>query len=176
MHCSWGGVAGWSPHRVVSRLLIREAGLYCDEAVVHEIALFLRDRRGMDPYTRNHVEAPDGAGVSAALSEDWIVRRALDSGISEEALREQSCPSVLRDVMRTAIDKASREGRPGALAPLPRFVEDARTTATSRAKSVRGERQADWLRSDEAAKWRQDRQALFPHHHLACDSGALALL
>ena len=58
------------PHRVVSRLLIREAGLYCDEAVVHEIALFLRDRRGMDPYARNHGEAPEGAGVSAAFSED----------------------------------------------------------------------------------------------------------
>ena len=172
MHMLWDGISGWSPHRVVSRLLIREAGLYCDEAVVHEIALFLRDRRGMDPYTRNHVEAPEGAGVSAALSEDLIVRRGLDSGISDEALRGQSCPSVLRDVMRTAIDKASREGRPGALAPLPLFVEDAQTTATSRAKSGRGERLADWLLSDEVAEWCQNRQALFPHHPLASDSGA----
>ena len=118
----------------------------------------------MGPYTRTNVEAPAGAGVSAALSEDLIVRRGLDSGISDEALREQSCPSVLRDVMHTAIDKASREGRPGALAPLPLFVEDARTTATSRAKSVRDERLADWLLSDEAAEWRQNRQALFPRH------------
>ena len=160
------------PYRIVSRLLVREAGLYCDEAVVHEIALFLRDRRGMDPYARNHGEAPEGAGVSAALSEDLIVRRGLDSGISDEALREQSCPSVLRDVMHTAIDKASREGRPGALAPLPLFVEDARTTAKDRADSVLDERLADWLLSDEAAEWRQNRQALFPHHPLASDSGA----
>ena len=172
MHMLWDGISGWKPHRVVSRLLIREAGLYCDEAVVREIALFLRDRRGMDPYARNHVEAPEGAGVSAALSEDLIVRRGLDSGISDEALREQSCPSVLRDVMHTAIDKATREGRPGALAPLPLFVEDARTTAKSRANSVLDERLADWLLSDEAAEWRQNRQALFPRHPLASDSGA----
>ena len=131
----------------------------------------------MDPCNaRNHAEASEGAGVSAAPSEDLIVRRGLDSGIYEEALREQSCPSVLRDVMHTAINKASREGRPGALAPLPLFVEDARATANSRAKSVRDERHAYWLRSEEAAKWREDRQALFPHHPLASDSGALALI
>ena len=116
--------------------------------------------------------ARKGAGVSAALSEDLIARRGLASGMSDEALREQSCPSVLRDVMHTAIDKASRTGRPGALAPLPLFVEDARTTATSRAKSVRDERLAGWLLSDEVAEWRQHRQALFPHHPLASDSGA----
>ena len=124
----------------------------------------------MGLYTPNHVDAPEGAGVSAALSEDLIVRRGLDSGISDEALREQSCPSVLRDVMHTAIDKATREGRPGALAPLPLFVEDARTTAKDRAGSVLDERLAEWLRSDEGVEWRNKRQALFPHKPLASGS------
>ena len=96
----------------------------------------------------------------------------MDSGISDEAVREQSCPSVLRDVMHKAIDKATREGRPGALAPLPLFVEDARTTAKDRASSVLDERLADWLQSDEAAEWRKNRRALFPHQPLASDSGA----
>ena len=89
IHMLWDGISGWQPHRVVSRLLIREAGLYCDEAVVREIALCLRDRRGMDPYARNHGEAPEGAGVSVALSEDLIVRRGLAEA-KFEALKEYS--------------------------------------------------------------------------------------
>ena len=74
--------------------------------------------------------------------------------------------------MHKAIDKATREGRRGVLAPLPMFVEDARTTAKDRADSVLDERLAEWLRSDEGVEWRKNRRALFPHQPLASDSGA----
>lgn len=172
MHMLWDGIAGWSPHRVVSRLLIREAGLVCDEAVVHEIALALRDRHGMDPYTQVLADASEEAGASVAPSEDFVIRRGLHCGISQEALRDQSCPSNLRDSMRAAIDKASREGRRGVLAPLPLFVEDARTVAKERASSVRKDSLREWLHSKEAAQWREHRQALFPHRSSASSSGA----
>ena len=172
MHMLWDGTAGWNPHRVVSRLLIREAGLLGDEAVVHEIALALRDRHGLDPFTRGHADASEEAGVSAAPSKDLVVRRGLECGISQEALREQSCPSTLRDNMRAAIDKATREGRSGVLAALPLFVEDGRVVVKDRAASVRQDSLGEWRRSEEAAQWRVHRQALFPHRSSASSSGA----
>ena len=165
MHCLWDSVAGWGPHRIVSRLFIRESGLQGsvrDEAVVHEIALALRDRHGMDPYTKGSEDTLGGASVSAAPSVDLVVRRGLESGLSAEALRDQSCPSTLLDAGRAAVDKAVREGHAGVLAPLPMFVEDARTASKRRAVHAVRDSVAQWLGSSEAADWRRDRRALFP--------------
>ena len=147
------------------RLFIREAGLQgsaCDEAVVHEIALALRDRRSMGPHTKGHEDTLAGASVSAAPSVDLVVCRGLEFGVSAEALRDQSCPSSLLDASRVAVDKAVREGHAGVLAPLPMFVEDARTASKRRAVHVVRDSVTQWLQSTEAADWRRDRRALFP--------------
>ena len=122
-------------HRIVSRLFIRESGFQgsaCDEAVIHEIALALRDRHGMDPYTKGHADTLVGASNAAAPSVDLVVRRGLESSVAAEALRVQSCPSTLIDASRVAVDKAVREGHTAVLAPLPMFVEDARTASKRR--------------------------------------------
>ena len=136
-----------------------------DEAFIHEIALALRDRQRMDPYTQD--QTSEGAGVSAKPSEDLVVRRGMECGISEEALRETSCPSTLRDSMSRAIETATRQGRADVLAPLPLFVENARTVAKQRTTSVRDGALAEWLLSEDVAQWRQDRQVLFPHRSSA---------
>ena len=135
MHCLWDSVAGWGPHRIVSRLFIRESGFQgsaCDEAVIHEITLALRDRHGMDPYTRGHADTLVGASNAAAPSVDLVVRRGLESSVAAEALRVRSCPSTLLDASRVAVDKAVREGHTAVLAPLPMFVGDARTASKRR--------------------------------------------
>ena len=52
LHDLWDANAGWRPHRMVSRLFLREAGLDgcgSDEAVVREIALALQTSRRMNP-------------------------------------------------------------------------------------------------------------------------------
>ena len=111
MHSLWDSVAGWGPHRIASRLFIREAGLQgsaCDEAVVHEIALALRDRMGLDPYIQGHQETLEGAGVSAAPCVDLVIRRGLESGVCPGALRLASCPSTLLDSARAAVERAVR--------------------------------------------------------------------
>ena len=97
-----------------------------------------------------------------APSVDLVVRRGLESGVSAEALRDQSCPSTLLDAGRAAVDKAVREGHAGVLAPLPMFVEDARTASKRRAVHAVRDSVAQWLGSSEAADWRRDRRALFP--------------
>ena len=163
MHSLWNGVAGWGPHRVVSRLFLRESGLQgsgSDEAVVHEISLAMRDRHGMDPYVGGRDNMIDDASTPLV---DLAVRRGLhEGGISRENLRDQSCPSKLLPAAKAAVDRAMQQGHGGALAPLPVFREDARTVAKRRAGSTVRDSVAAWLQSKEAEEWRRDRQALFP--------------
>ena len=112
MHSLWDGVAGWSPHRIVSRLFVREAGLRGapqDVAVVREIALALRDREGMDPFVKGAAGSSGQAGVSASCPADLVVRRGLNCGISRENLREQSCPSDLLEYGRAALVRQGAE-------------------------------------------------------------------
>ena len=166
MHSLWDSVAGWGPHRIVSRLFIREAGLQgsaCDEAVVHEIALALRDRLGLDPYIQGHQETLEGAGVSAAPSVDLVVRRGLESGVCPGALRLASCPSTLLDSARAAVERAVRQGPGGALAPLPMFGEDPRTTQKDRGGHAVRDSLNLWLQTKDAGCWRETRRALFPN-------------
>ena len=170
MHSLWDGVAGWSPHRIVSRLFIREAGLRGvpeDVAVVREIALALRDRDGMDPFVKGAAGSSGQAGVSASCPADLVVRRGLDCGISREIVREQSCPSDLLEAGRAAFDEARRRGSKGALAPLPLFVQDARTAARSRAGSSVRDSVTQWLQSKEAEDWCRDRKALSPERPIS---------
>ena len=131
-----------------------------DAAVVQEIALALRDKSGMDPYTKGY--SPEEASVSEAPSVDLVVRRGLNVGIRWEALRHQSCPSNLLEASRVAVEKAIREGHHGTLAPLPLFVVDARRASSSHAGSSTRDRVSQWLQSAEADEWRRDRKALFP--------------
>ena len=54
MHSLWDSVAGWQPHRMVSRLCIRQSRFLDQPAVyemlVHEIARKLYHCDGMNPY------------------------------------------------------------------------------------------------------------------------------
>ena len=96
------------------------------------------------------------------LSVDVVARRGLDSIEYVEALRVQSCPSTMFDASRVAVDKVVREGRAGVLAPLPVFVEDARTASKRRGAHVVRDSLTQWLQPAEASEWRSDRRALFP--------------
>eukprot|EP00974_Lingulodinium_polyedra_P101703 9850455-Lingulodinium_polyedra.AAC.1 len=78
MHSLWDDVAGWSPHRIVSRLFVRESGprgAPKDAPVVREIALALRDKDGVDPFVKGAVGSSGQAGISAACPADLVVRR-----------------------------------------------------------------------------------------------------
>ena len=54
LHCLWDSVAGWQPHRVVSRLFVRQSRFLEQPAVyellVNEIARKLYRSDGMNPY------------------------------------------------------------------------------------------------------------------------------
>ena len=129
---------------------------------MREIALALRDKDGMDPFVKGVAGNSGQARISAACPADLVVRRGLGCGISRESLRGQSCPSDLLEAGRAALDQARRRGNKGALAPLPLFVQDARTAAKSRAGSSVRDCVTQWLQSKEAEDWRRDRKALFP--------------
>ena len=85
LHALWDSVAGWQPHRIVSRLFIREAGLACegresDEAVVHEIASSLVSVHGLNPFTcpfRQSWEEEDASASTHIQARDVAARQGL---------------------------------------------------------------------------------------------------
>ncbi len=83
---------------------------------------------------------------SQEAEQDFVVRRGLrEETISLEAWREAACPRTLLPKAAEAVAEAVRRGRRSALAPLPLFVEDVRTSRKDRA----------WLKSEDAAEWRR---------------------
>ena len=89
-----------------------------------------------------------------------VVRTSLrESSDSKERRRQEACPVELLPAAQDAISRAlNLSSRRGALAGIPVHKKDA----AGATPSVRAEKMARWLTSEEAVLWRVDRKALFP--------------
>ncbi len=162
LHDLWDEVSGWEPHRMVSRLLIREAGLDGSpqrEDVVSELAEALLAWRGKTPFAKKAAKEKQPCRVA---SENLVVRRGLrEHEICREAWKLSARPCTLLDAAAHAVREAERLGRGGALAALPVFAEDVRTTRKSRAGSSVQAALAEFMSSAEGRQRKEDRKALF---------------
>ena len=165
MHNLWDANAGWKPHRIVSRLLMREAGLDGagddNEATVNELALVLTGTMRKNPFpVGKSAKVPRHGDPVAA---DLVVRRALrETPISQHSWEEAACPSALLPSAARAVSEAQRLGSRGAMVALPAFAEDVRSTRKGRAGSTLREALAAWMASPDGQEWRRDKEALFP--------------
>ena len=165
MHSLWDSVAGWQPHRIVSRLFMRQSRFLDQPAVyellVHEITRKLYRCDGMNPYCTDRYAWEGYAEYEESDADDAeIVRTSLrENADSTEWWRQQACPVGLlasaQDAVSSALDLRSRRG---ALAGLPLHRADAAAALPS----ARAGKMARWLNSEEAALWRIDRKNLFP--------------
>lgn len=156
LHSLWDPVAGWEPHRMVSRLLIKEAGL--GEDVVHEIAEALTGWMGKTTRTKGCL----ASSQQQPTSENLPVRMGLrEQGIDRDQWKANAKPSQLLGSANRAVKDALRLGRGSAMAALPMFAEDARTTRQNRANSVVNAALRRFLESDDGRQWQADRKALF---------------
>jgi hypothetical protein len=145
VHQLWDGNSPWRPNRIAGRLQLREAGFAEDtaerEAVVAEIAAFLADRRGKDPFVRDRSLRGLPAERSIPTSVRLSVRRALrESTYTLSEAREAAQPStfVRQPAAEEAVSRAMRN-MATCLAPLPIFHEDRRLATRAPANSVRNE-------------------------------------
>ena len=167
IHQLWDGNNMWHPMRIAGRLLLRDAGLAehtpAAEGVVAEVSHFL-GTRGMDPFVKDCRlrDAPPLAAPPAGLRE--VCRRALrESPYTRELAKDAARPSSLqlRPAAREAVEHALRAAGAGNVEPLPLFHESVRALRRDRAASARTEALQEWLQSEMAAAWRQDRAAIF---------------
>ena len=168
MHMLWDSVGGWQPHRIVSRLFMRESQFLnqpaVEKSIVEEIAAKLYHSSGMNPYVAARYvtdEVSDSEDEESADDVARVLRTSLrENGRSREWWRQKSCPAVLLPSAREAVSQAMNgSNQRGFLAPLPLYGGDAAATP-----SVRAEKMAKWLNSEEAVSWRLDRKALFPNY------------
>ena len=163
LHSLWDSVSGWGPDRMVSRLLIREAGFdgvsLEHEDIVHELALALDGWMGKSASlglsripTSNTRDAAENIAVRRELRENPIVR---------QEWRNAARPCELLPSAAHAVNEAVRLGRRGALQALPVFAEDVRSTRRGRTQSVVGEALAKFMQSDQGRQWQEDRNAIF---------------
>ena len=166
MHMLWDSVCGWQPHRIVSRLFMRESRFLDQPAskqmIVDEIARKLYYCNSLNPYSgTRYSREEDSEGQESDSGDMQMVRSSLRENThswKKEWWREQACPVGLLPSAQQAVSKAlNLSSIRGALAPLPVHLKDVAATP-----SVRTDKMSEWLRSEDAALWRIDRQALFP--------------
>ena len=126
MHSLWDSVAGWQPHRVVSRLFMRQPSFLDQPAVcellVHDIARKLYRCDGMDPFCggryawEGYAEDEGSDAVDVA-----IVRTSLRENVGLTVWwRQQVCPVGLLPSAQDAVSSAlNLRSRRGALAGMP---------------------------------------------------------
>ncbi len=112
---------------------------------------------------RHDMLQPDQRAIGAV---ETTVRRGLrETTLTPAAVRRQAAPYALPAQASEAVGKAQQRGVGNSgqqrLMALPLFPEDARTIRKDRAGSELRARLAEWLRSDDAAAWRQDRESIF---------------
>lgn len=163
LHSLWDSVSGWGPDRMVSRLLIREAGFDGvspdHEDIVHELAVALDGWMGKSAIMRrSRVPRNDRRDVA----ENFVVRRQLrENPIFRQDWRNAAQPCELLPTAAHAVSEAVRLGRGGALQALPVFAEDVRSTRRGRTQSVVGEALAQFMQSEQGRQWQEDRKAIF---------------
>ena len=164
MHMLWDSVGGWQPHRIVSRLFMRESRLLHQPAayklIVDEIARKLYHVNVMKPYfNARHALEEDSEDEESDADDARVVRTSLrENTNSKEWWRLNSCPVGLLPSAQDAVSKALKlNSVRGALAPLPLHGADAAATP-----SVRASKMAKWLNTEDGMFWRMDRKALFP--------------
>ena len=168
MHALCHPVAGWNPHRIVSRLLIREAIFDgCNrehEDSVHELAAALDGWMGKEATFSKRRKTVDTRTV--VDQKNLVVRRMLrEQQIVAEQWKQTARPVGLLPAAAAAVQDAMRLGGDWKgekhLQELPAFAEDMRTTRKNRAGSSVAEALANFMRSDEGRQWQQDRKAMF---------------
>lgn len=162
LHSLWDPVAGWEPHRMVSRLLIKEAGFdgIAREDVVVEIAQALLGWMGKTTRSKGCPASSQQQPVTT--TENLPVRVGLrEHPICPGAWRQGAKPAQLLKAAARAVDDAVRLGRGTAMAALPAFAENARTTRQNRANSVVQASLRRFLESEDGRQWQADRKALF---------------
>ena len=165
MHALWDSVAGWQPHRVISRLFLRDTrlmGSSHEDAVVAEIASALANQRGMDPYLRAERDADDGPDLEEGQVNTVLRRGVREDVVSRDDWKDRAAPRTLLPAARAAVRVALERGRGECLAPLPLFSENAQTVHKDRARSTISDALARWQKTSEAEEWRQSRHELFP--------------
>ena len=160
LHALWDPVASPEPHRMVSRLLIREAGYDgtgSREDIVHELAAALEATR-KTVFSNKKRRRTD----TATSSENLDVRRGLqEQAIDREQWKLSARPCALLPSAERAVQDALRLGRNGALQALPVQVENAQSARKSRAGSVVAEALAKFMASEEGRQWQEDKKAIF---------------
>lgn len=160
LHDLWDSISGWQPHRMVSRLLLREAGLSGgsdSEALVQEIAQALMSVQKKNPFPAGRKFRAHEVGSE----EDLAARRALRENVIDKHLwKAEACPQHLFPASREALSKAQSLGRGAALGPLPVHAEDVRTTKKSRTVSVVRAALTEWWESEEGKAWQSRREDL----------------
>ena len=168
IHQLWDGNVVWHPSRIAGRLLMREAGLAksspTTEAVVSEVARFLAERRGKNPFVQRESTRNKSAEVALSKEVQLEMRRALrESTYTSHDAKSIAQPTTLesKPAAQEALQRAVRLGHGGALAPLPVFFQDKRLALSDRATSTRREDLLKWLESTEAEAWHARRASLF---------------
>ena len=165
MHVLWDSIGGWQPHRIASRLFMRQSQFLdkpsLKKLLANEIARKLLHNDAMNPYhLARYAWEEDSEEEESDASDVRVLRTSLrESSISKEQLRQIACPIGLLPAARDAISRAVRlSSTHGALAALPvHNKDDSKATP-----SVRTGKMARWMASEEALAWRIDRKALFP--------------
>ena len=136
MHALWNHVAGWQPHRVVSRLFLRECfsfeGSPEDEAAVHAVARILVHDFGFNPFTHasraghpaDMADEPKQKQQSSLELNHLLHRGIREHRMCRERWRTMACPSTLLPRAEAAVRQAVRLGVRGSLGPLPTFAEN----------------------------------------------------
>ena len=145
IHQLWDGNVVWHPSRIAGRLLMREAGLAksspTTEAVVSEVARFLAERRGKNPFVQRESTRNESAEVALSKEVQLEMRRALrESTYTSHDAKSIAQPTTLesKPAAQEALQRAVRLGHGGALAPLPVFVQE--TSGIERSSDIHPQR------------------------------------
>ena len=145
MHMLWDSVGGWQPHRIVSRLFMRQSRFLdqpaANKLIVHEIARKLYHCDGMNPYAgARYAREGYSEDEESDVDDAEIVPISLrENTNSKEWWRQQSCPVGLLPSAQDAVASALKfSSRRGALAALPLHNADAAEATPSARKAKNG--------------------------------------
>ena len=167
------------------RLFLKEAQLECvghsrDEAIVHEIASYLVEDLGRNPFNKRQRKTPNNRNRIEQCRKkekyDWcvsVVRRnafawedhagtAFDELVCAGNLDPGIAKAVLRRTRKDISGHAYRDAHGNKIFEALRMIpEDKRTARKSLAASVVRENLQKWLNSESGATWRAQRESLF---------------
>jgi hypothetical protein len=172
MHSLWDDVAGLGPGRLVTRLILREAGLACegasaDEAFIRELARILVVVEGRHASSKlpGAISRKQSGGLldTTMAFENTLGCRLGVLGAKASVPWERrhapvEIPQVAVDAVAGGMESDRRGGR--VRKQLPLLAESLRVLGRERAGSVIRERVTTYLQSPEGREWWSERAAL----------------